>query len=83
MDFLLLNSMAPCYVHTKQFKNVKFPWLNKKNGLILWWQFLHPLDVSKSLETPMNKGFLSSSKNYEFEPISTITVPSFMACILL
>ena len=76
MDFLLLNSMVLCYVHTKQLKNVKFSWLDKKNSLILWWQFLHPLDVSKSLETPMNKGFLESSKNYEFEPISAITVPS-------
>ena len=60
-------------------KNRLFSWLNKKNSLILWWQFLHPLDVSKSLETPMNKGFLSSSKNYEFEPISAITVPAFLA----
>ncbi len=54
-----------------------FPWLNQKNSLILWWQFLHPLDVSKSLETPINKGFLESSKNYEFEPISAITVPKY------
>ena len=83
MDFLLLNSMAPCYVHTKQFKNVKFPWLVKKNSLILWWQFLHPLDVSKSLETPINKGFWSSSKNYEFETISAITVPTLIGCKLL
>ena len=75
MDFLLLNSMAPCYVHTKQFKNVKFPWLNKKNSLIFWWQFLHPWYVSKSLETPINKGFLSSSKNYEFDGGCTNTVP--------
>lgn len=49
-----------------------FPWLNKKNSLILWWQFLHPLYVSKSLETPMNKGFLSSSKKYEFEMLFSI-----------
>ena len=76
MDFLLLNSIVLCYVHTKQLKNVKFSWLDGKNSLILWWQFLHPLDVSKSLETPMNKGILESSKNYEFEPISAITVPS-------
>jgi len=34
--------------------------------------------VSKSLETPMNKGFLSSSKNYEFEPKSAITVPTLV-----
>ena len=52
-----------------------FPWLNKKNSLILWWQFLHPLDVSKSLETPINKGLLSSSKNYEFDMVCTNTVP--------
>ena len=76
MDFLLLNSMVLCYVHTKQLKNVKFSWLDKKNSLILWWQFLHPLDVSKSLETPMNKGFLSSSKNYEFDMVCTNTVPN-------
>ena len=58
-------------------KTANFSWLNKKNSLILWWQFLHPLDVSKSLETPMNKGFLESSKNYEFVSISAITVPTF------
>jgi len=52
------------------------PWLDGKNSLILWWQFLHPLDVSKSLETPMNKGFLSSSKNYEFDMGCTNTVPN-------
>ena len=33
----------------------------------MWWQFLHPWYVSKSLETPINKGFLSSSKNHEFD----------------
>ena len=36
---------------------------------------MHPFDVSKSLETPMNKGILESSKNYEFTTISAITVP--------
>ena len=78
MDFLLLNSMVLCYVHTKQLKNVKFSWLDKKNSLILWWQFLHPLDVSKSLETPMNKGFLESSKNYEFDGGGTNIVPKLV-----
>ena len=56
-------------------KTANSPWLDKKNSLILWWQFLHPLDVSKSLETPINKGFLSSSKNYEFGMVCTNTVP--------
>ena len=41
------------------------------------------LFMHRFLETPMNKGFSEFSKNYEFEPISAITVPSFMACILL
>lgn len=53
-----------------------FPWLDKKNSLILWRQILYPLDVSKSLETPMNKGFWSSSKNYEFDMGCTNTVPN-------
>ena len=63
-------------------KTAKFPWLDKKNSLILWWQFLHPLDVSKSLETPMNKGFLSSSKNYEFDMGCTNTVPNSYCALL-
>ena len=53
-----------------------FPWLNQKNSLILWWQFLHPWYVSKSLETPINKGILESSKNYEFDMGCTNTVPN-------
>ena len=59
-----------------------FPWLDKKNSLILWWQFLHPLDVSKSLETPMNKGFLEPSKNYEFDIVCTNTVPKLIVELL-
>ena len=55
-----------------------FPWLDGKNSLILWWQFLHPLDVSKSLETPINKGFWSSSKNYEFDKGFTNSVPNLL-----
>ena len=39
---------------------------------------MHPLDVSKSLETPINKGFLSSSKNYEFDDRVTNTVPNLV-----
>lgn len=52
-----------------------FPWLDKKNSLILWRQILHPWYVSKSLETPINKGFCLYSKNYEFGRGCTNTVP--------
>ena len=32
--------------------------------------------TQQTLETPMNKGFLGSSKNYEFDMVYTNTVPN-------
>ena len=42
----------------------------------------YTLFMNTSLETPMNKGIWGFSKNYEFEPISAITVPTLVGGVV-